>query len=314
MLGRIKAFGSMLKETFIKWSDHDPFRDSGTIAYYTIFSLPGLLVIVVNLAGYVFGTEAVTHQISTQISGVTGGEAGRQIEAIIANANTSKGFTISSLVGVATLLFGATGVFYQTQKSINGMWEVKPDPKRKFLKFLKDRLFSFGMILIVGFLMLVSLIVSAALGALSHWVVANLPDIFIVVFKVLNAVVSLAVITVLFAAMYKILPDAEVGWRDVWVGAFLTACFFVLANLGLGYYFDEADPGSTYGAAGSIILIMLWVSYVALILLFGAQFTQVYACRRGKAIKPVEYAVKTDEESKSRPRRRRFYQWRRHPS
>lgn len=285
----------LLKETFPRWLDRDPFRNSTVIAYYTIFSMPGLLIIIINLAGYFYGEEAITNQISMEISGLMGADAAADVEKIIANASQNNGFTISSVIGFATLIFGATGVFYQLQQTLNIMWEVKPQPKRKILKLIIDRVFSFGLILAVGFLLLVSLVLSAALNMLSDMVALYLSDAFNVIFRLLDVVVSLSIITFLFAAIFKFLPDAEVQWGDVWVGALVTAFLFVIAKFALGLYFGHSDPGSTYGAAGSIILIMLWVSYSGMILLFGAEFTRIYADHCGTRIVPSEFAISTHQ-------------------
>jgi len=288
-----KTLMSLLRETGVRWWARDPFRNSAVISYYTIFSLPGLLVIIVNLAGYFFGREAVTQKLTAEIQDVIGVEAARDISAILARAWETEGFTAASILGIATLIFGATGVFYQLQQTLDIVWEVKPAPKRKFMKLIMDRLFSFGLILTVGFLLLVSLILSAMLSYIGDWVAIYFSSALNIVFRLLDLSVSMAVVTVLFAAIFKFLPDAEVRWQDVWVGAFLTAVLFVLAKFGLGIYFGHSDPASTYGAAGSIILIMLWVTYSGLILLFGAEFTRIYADRYGVEIRPSEFAVST---------------------
>ena len=217
----------------------------------------------------------------------------------MAKASESKGSVIASVLGIATLLFGATGVFYQLQQILNKMWEVKPKPKQKILKLVRDRIFSFGLILVVGFLLLVSLVLSAALSAVGDWVSGHISESLQVAFKILDFLVSLAVVTLLFASIYKFLPDAKISWKDVWIGALMTSVLFVIAKFALGIYFGKSDPGSTYGAAGSIILIMLWVSYAGLILLFGAEFTQVYANRYGKKVRPVSTAVSTEGENEN---------------
>ena len=286
----------LLKETFKKWNEHDPFTNSTVIAYYTIFSLPGLLVIVINIAGYFYDKKAVTKHITTQIQNVVGGDTASDLETIIGNASETKGTVISSILGVATLLFGATGVFYQLQQMLNRIWEVKPKvrTKQKILALLKDRLFSFGLILAVGFLLLVSLVISAAIGAVNTWVSQNFSESLAVIFSVLDILVSIGVVTFLFAAIFKFLPDAKIKWRDVWPGAFLTSILFVVAKFALGLYLGQSDPGSTYGAAGSIILIMLWVSYAGVILLFGAEFTRVYTAKEsGEIPEPNPTAVPT---------------------
>lgn len=287
----------MLKQTFHQFNEREPFNNSIIIAYYTIFSLPGLLVIIINLAGYFFGTDAVTNQISHQIGGIVGGNTAKDVQQIIANASQTKGTVLASILSVATLLFGATGVFYQLQQMLNKIWEVKPKPKQKILKLIKDRVFSFGLILVVGFLLLVSLVLSAALSTVSDWVASHVSEGLNIVFKLLDIAVSLGVITLLFAAIFKFLPDAKVRWADVWHGALVTAVLFVLAKFLLGIYFGHSNPGSTYGAAGSIILIMLWVSYAGLILLFGAEFTQVYAKAHGYKPPPTEVAQSTEGQN-----------------
>lgn len=297
LIGEVKNTGLLLKETFHHWNEREPFNNSIIIAYYTIFSLPGLLVIIINLAGYFFGTEAVTKQLTGQIGGIVGGNTARDVQEIIANASRSEGTTLSTILSIATLLFGATGVFYQLQQILNKMWEVKPKPKQKFLKLIKDRIFSFGLILVVGFLLLVSLVLSAALAAVSDWVQSHVSEGLVVIFKVLDIVASVGVITLLFAGIFKFLPDAKIQWRDVWHGAILTSILFVVAKFLLGLYFGKSDPGSTYGAAGSIILIMLWVSYAGMVLLFGAEFTQVFANRHGRKVEPTEVAESTEGQN-----------------
>jgi len=295
MAKKVKAFfrkfGSSFVETFREWNERQPFASSAVIAYYTIFSLPGLMVIIINVAGYFFGKEAVTDQVISQVQGLAGGNTGELIKQVVAETSETKGSVISSILGIATLIFGATGVFYMVQQILNKIWEVKPKPKQKFLKLARDRLFSFGLILVIGFLLLVSLVISAALTAVSDWLRGRLPDALLVLFNVLDLLISMAIITVLFAAMFKFLPDVHVAWKQVWVGAILTTVLFVIAKYALGLYFGQSDPGSAYGAAASVVLLMLWVSYSSLLLLFGAEFTRVWAKKSGSAVRPVSYAV-----------------------
>jgi membrane protein len=293
LLRRVKNFGALLRDAFKVWNEREPFNNSIIIAYYTIFSLPGLLVIIINLAGYFFGAEAVTNQISTQIGGLTGGDTAKDIQEMVANASKNEGTVLSTILSIATLLFGATGVFYQLQQILNKMWEVEPKPKQKIVKLIKDRVFSFGLILVIGFLLLVSLVLSAAVTSVSDWFSQYISDGLVILFSALDVILSLGVVTLLFAAIYKFLPDAKIRWKDVWVGAFLTSGLFVVAKFLLGLYFANSNPGSTYGAAGSIILIMLWVSYAGLILLFGAEFTKVYADTYGTKVQPSDHAVST---------------------
>lgn len=296
-IGRFfKHIWSTLKRTFKAFGDIDPFNKSIVIAYYTILSLPGLLVIIINLAGYFFGQEAVTGEVTRQIGGAIGGDTAKQVENMIARAAVNEKTTLASVLGIATLVFGATGVFYNLQLIFNAIWEVKPKPKGKFLKLIKDRVFSFGLIVVIGFLLLVSLVLSAALAAVSNWVSSHISESLQILFKVLDILVSLGVVTVLFAALFKFLPDAKVQWRSVWVGAILTSLLFVVAKFLLGLYFGKSDPGSTYGAAGSIVLIMLWVSYAGVILLFGGMFTRVYASKFGHVTAPSEHADNTEPQ------------------
>lgn len=302
ILKKTKYFGSIFRDTFVQWLEREPFRSSAVISFYTIFSLPGLLVIIINLAGYFYGEEAITQRISAEIERMIGGTTAKDIEAIIANASMHRDSLFASLVGIGTLIFGATGVFYQLQQTLNQIWEVKPQPRNKIIKMALDRVFSFGLILAVGFILLVSLILSAMLTVLSDWVEIYFSETFNIVFRILDLSLSLGVITFLFAAIYKILPDATVAWRDVWTGAFVTALLFVVAKFALGFYFGHSNPASAYGAAGTIILIMLWVSYAGLIILFGAEFTRIYADRRGARVKPLEFAVTTCDENE--PKRR----------
>lgn len=267
---QLKTFGTLMKDTFIKWKEKDPFNNSILIAYYTIFSLPGLLVIIINVGGYFYDEKPITTHVLSQIQSTIGGDTAKVIQSIIEKASESKGTVISSILGIATLFFGATGVFYQLQQMLNKIWEVKPNikMKQKILELIRDRIFSFGLILVIGFFMLVSLVLSAGLSALSEWVSAHMSIGITFLFGLLDFGLSLSVISFLFAAMYKFLPDAKIAWKDVWLGALLTGVLFVLAKFALGIYFGKSEPGSMYGAAGSIILIMLWVSYSGLIVLF----------------------------------------------
>jgi len=297
-----KTFLGQVKQAFKDFSSREPFNNSIIVAYYTIFSLPGLLVIVINLAGYFFGKEAVTNQISTQIGSLVGADTAHDIQNIVLKASASKGTVISTILSIATLLFGATGVFYQAQQILNKIWEVKPKPKQKILRLVRDRLFSFGLILVVGFLLLVSLVLSAALSAFSNWFSEHITDALPVLFGILDMLVSIAIITLLFAAIFKFLPDVKISWRDVLPGAFLTAILFTIAKFALGLYFGKSDPASAYGAAGTIVLVMLWVSYAGLILFYGAEFTKVYSTSRGKKVTPTETAEIARPEHKEKDR------------
>lgn len=291
---------SLLKETFTNWNEHDPWRMSAVIAYYAIFSLPGLLIVIIKVVGYFVGDKEVSDELNTTISAQMGPQAAEQMQTIIDQSNNTEGFTLATIVGIGSLVFGATGVFYHVKESLNTMWEVEVKPQKAWLKLIKDRLFSFSMVLIIGFLMLMSLAVSSLITVFSDYLNSVFPHYGPMFFTVVNIVVSLIIITVLFALMFKVLPDAKVRWRDVWVGAIVTSILFVIGKTLIGLYLGYSDPGSAYGAAGSIILILLWVSYTSLILFFGAEFTQTYGRRHGMEIIPVEFAVRVSKAEVSK--------------
>jgi membrane protein len=288
---KFKDFGKLLKNTFKEWKEKDPFRQSAVIAYYAIFSLPALLVIIIAIAGFFMDKEAVSGNIHDQIASAMGSDTADQVENMVTEASETRNSTIATIIGIATLLFGATGVFVQLQKTLNIIWEVKGEKKKKgIITFLRTRIFSFGIILSIGFLLLISLIVTSMLTVMSDWLKSQLPDFILVIFFVLNFLLSLVIISVLFALMFKFLPDAKIKWRHVWVGAFVTGLLFVLGKFALGLYFGKAEPGSVYGAAGSIVLILLWVSYSSMILFFGAEFTRSYADLYEGKVAPTENA------------------------
>ena len=293
----IRDIPSLFKETYKEWMDDEPFDLSAIVAYYSIFSLPALLIIIITIAGSAFGQEAVQNQLKSQISSMIGSDTASQVQTMISESYRQGNAGIALAIGIATLLFGATGVFVALQKSLNRVWEVKADPRKSGIRtLLKTRATSFGIILALGFLLLISLVLTAGLTAVSDWVAARLPDFFLYIFYVINFVVTFGLITLLFALLYRFLPDVNIEWKSVWVGAAITALLFVIGKFALAFYFGEAEPGSTYGVAGSIILILLWVSYSCLILFFGAEFTQVYAKRYGQSIEPNENAIRIEDD------------------
>ncbi|MFD2163532.1 YihY/virulence factor BrkB family protein [Paradesertivirga mongoliensis] len=294
---KIRDIPNLLKETYKDWMDDEPFDLSAIVAYYSIFSLPALLIIIVTVAGIAFGREEVQNQLSGQIGSMIGADTAKDVQAMIVSSQQQDNKGIALIIGIATLLFGATGVFMALQKSLNRVWEVKADPKKSGIKTLvKARAVSFGIILAIGFLLLISLTLTAGLTALSDWIKLRLPDIFLYLFYVINFLITLGIISLLFALLFRFLPDVKIEWRSVWTGAIITALLFVLGKYALAFYFGQAEPGSTYGAAGSIILILLWVSYSCLIMFFGAEFTQVYAKKYGHSIEPNANAIRIDDD------------------
>lgn len=287
---KFKDLIGLLHQTYKEWQEDEPFRLSAVVSYFAIISLPGLLVIVVQVAGLIFGEAAVEGEIVSQISESVGEDTAEDIQEMIAKASQSEDSTIANIFGIGTLIFGATGVFYHLQKSLNKIWEVKADPELGIKKLIKDRLFSLGMVLVIGFLLLISLALSSILSVLSNWVVSNLPDYTIYLFYIVNYLLSIVIVTVLFGLMFKYLPDVEITWNVVWVGAAVTAFLFLLSEVALSIYFSNVEVGSIYGSAGSLVIMMLWVAYSCMILFFGASFTQVYARRYRVKIKPSNHA------------------------
>lgn len=289
---QVKDLGLLLNNTYQEWSDKDPFRQSAVIAYYAIFSIPGLLVLIIAIAGYFFGKDTVNHEILGQIATTMGTETATQVGEILTKSSESKSNVWNTIIGAVILLVGATGVFVELQKSLNYIWHVTVSTKKGILPILKARLFSFGLILAIAFLLIISLVISTALAAFSNWFKVYTSSFVLIVFNVLNFIFSLAVLSALFALIFKILPDAKIKWKHVWLGSIVTGILFTIGKTGLAFYFGKAEPASIYGATGSIILILLWVSYSSMILFFGAEFTAVYAKMYSGTVPPDEIAEK----------------------
>ncbi|PKP32226.1 MAG: ribonuclease BN [Bacteroidetes bacterium HGW-Bacteroidetes-16] len=281
----------ILIKALSKWWVKDPFRESAIIAYYAIFSLPGLLVVIITSAGYFFGSDAVNNHITAQFTSTMGIDTAEQIQNIILQASEAKNSVLATIIGIIIMIVGATTVFAQFQKSLNTIWEVKiDDSKYGIWSFVRIRLFSFGLIVTIAFLLIVSLVTSALLSAFGNWLSGHFSETFFVALQIANFILSFVIITVLFALMFKFLPDAKIKWKHVWIGSMVTAFLFDIGKFGLGLYFGKLNPGDGYGAAGSIILIMLWVSYSSMIVFFGAEFTRAYADFISGRVVPTEIA------------------------
>lgn len=290
---RFKKIFTVLKKAFNGWWVKDPFRESAIIAYYAIFSLPGLLVVILTLAGYFFGRDAVNNHVAAEFSSTMGADTAEQIQKMIVEASKMKNSFWATIIGIATIIIGATGVFAQFQKSLNTIWEVKTDETKSGIWLLiRIRLFSFGLIVSIAFLLIISLLISALLAAFGNWISGNFSESLLVVLQVVNFFLSLVILAVLFALMFKFLPDADIKWRHVWIGSLVTAFLFDIGKLALGLYFGKVNPGVGYGTAGSVILIMLWVSYSSMIVFYGAEFTRAYADEYYGKIAPNEVARK----------------------
>jgi membrane protein len=289
----------ILKESGKDFLDDDCMDSAAALSYYTIFSLPAILVLILMLVGTVMNPSDVRGGFEGQLQSLMGPSAGEQVRTIIQQAEQRPhSGVLPTLLGIAGLLFGATGAFGQLQKALNRTWDVEPDPTQGGVKnFLTKRLFSFGMILVVAFFLLVSLVISAALtglgSRLGSFLPAGLSGPFL---EILNTLVSLGVITLLFAAMFKVMPDVQITWRSVWVGAGVTAVLFVMGKFLIGFYLGKSNPGQAYGAAGSLAVLLLWIYYSSLILLFGAEFTETWAKHRGEGLEPEPGAVRVRRE------------------
>lgn len=282
---------TILKAAYTGFSDDLALKFSASLAYYTIFSLAPLLLLLISLAGIFLGRDAIQGKVFSEINGIVGNDAAKQIQDMIKNLEMNGKSTISVIIGVITLIIGATTVFGEIQQSINIIWQVRPKPKKGWLKMITDRVLSGSMIVTLGFLLLVSLVLNGALTAVSSRLEHFLPAITVTLFNAISIAFSFVVIAVLFAVIFKVLPDAKISWSDVRAGAIFTAVLFMVGRLVIGIYIEKSATSSTYGAAGSLIVILLWIYYTAAILYFGAEFTRAYVDFKGKRIEPAEYAV-----------------------
>ncbi|WP_281541389.1 YihY/virulence factor BrkB family protein [Maribacter aestuarii] len=269
----------MLKSTYFSWISKSPFQLSAVIAYYAILSLPGLLILILELVGSIWGREIVRGELFNEIAAAMGSETAQSIQKIISERGSENTSIFATVLGIGVLVYGATGVFYQLQNAFNEIWDVKPNYSNEILATLFLRLKSFGFILIFGFLLLISFVLTSFLSAFSRQLSRLMPEGLLELSFALDIILSLGFIYLLFGAMFKYLPSTHVPWKAVKIGAALTAILFLIGKYALALYFGKAEPGSTYGAAGSIILVMLWVSYSSLILFFGAHFTRIYSDR-----------------------------------
>jgi membrane protein len=286
----------ILKEAGTAFIENSGPRYSAALSYYTIFSIAPMLLVVIWLSTRFFGQDAVEGKIYEQIDDFIGEEAALQIENTIKNIVLSEDSTAAMILGFITIFIGATVVFIEIQDSLNRIWGVKPKPKRGLLKLITNRILSFSMVISIGFLMLVSLMINSLLSALSGFLQHNFPQIPVAVYQFLSFIFTFLIITVLFVLMFKFLPDAKIKWKDVTVGAVVTALLFILGKFGISIYLSLSDIGSAYGASSSIVLILVWVYYSSIILFFGAEFTQVYAKHLGASITPCDYAVLVEQQ------------------
>lgn len=285
----MKVF-KLLKDTYLSWDKNDPWAKSAVIAYYALFSLPSLLIITVHFAGIFFGRDAVEGRITGEIGGLIGQGSAELIQAMIINSALSESSVLFIIFGIGVLIFGATGVFFQLQKALNDIWSVRAK-KNTFLDTLKRRVISFGMVLAIGLLLLISLVITTAINALSDLIGNYYTDLSSQLVQILNFIFSQIIITALFATIFTLLPDVKIKWKTNLIGAFMTSLLFLAGKYLIGFYFAASDPASVYGAAGSLVLILLWVYYTCLILFLGAEFTVNWALLRNIKIEPSGNAI-----------------------
>ncbi|MDO3426433.1 YihY/virulence factor BrkB family protein [Chryseobacterium sp. APV1] len=294
MIEQLKFFWETLKESFRQWNNSSASSDAASLAYYAIFSIPGLLIIIIWIAGYFFGEEAIRGEITNQISGIMGKDVAKSIQDMIAGALIDRENIFMKAVGVGSLVFGSTTLFFQLQHSLNNLWDVQATPKKAFVKFLLDRANSLGMILIIGFLLMITMVLSSMISILNNWITNYFGLETYLIVQLVNFGIGFAIVMLLFALMFKILPDVRMRWKPVWNGAFLTAILFTLGKFLLSLYFGTTKPTSAFGAAGTVILIMMWINYSCMLIFFGAEYTKVYAYEKGYTILPSKHAKWSD--------------------
>ena len=286
-------------ETFREWSEDKASRLSAALAYYTVFSIPPLMVVAIGIASFFTDRATIEEQVVAQAGGLMGQQGAEGIRTILQSAEQpGNGELLPTLFGLALLIFGASGVFTQLQDAMNTIFGVKPNPRRGIMGLIKDRFLSFTMVLTIGFILLVSLVLSTVLSALGGFIGGLVTEAEILLW-IVNFVISFGVFTALFALIFKTIPDVKMAWRDVLVGAAVTAILFKIGEYALSFYFDRSDPTSAFGAAGSIILLLLWIYYSAQIIFLGAEFTEVYARVLGSGIQPEEDAVAITKEARA---------------
>ncbi|WP_299826307.1 YihY/virulence factor BrkB family protein [uncultured Pontibacter sp.] len=291
----LKEIFKLLKLSVNEFLDNNSLRLAAALAFNAIFSIPPLLLIIIKAAGFFFGEEAVSGQLEEQASTAISPEAAAEIQTMVKNASTQESSGWALWVGIGTLIFASTTFFVTLQQSLNSVWNLKVKPTSGILRMAKERVFSFGLILSISLLMLISFVISAAVSILSGYLSDMLPGIGVWLIKALDFIISIGLTTLLFALILKFLPDGIIRWKDTLIGALITALLFTIGKFLISWYIGTSDPGSAYGAAGSIILILVWIYYSSMIVFFGAEFTQQYAQKYGQRIRPKAHAVFVEE-------------------
>ena len=291
----VKGIWEILKSTFQGFSDDKVTKLSGSLAYSTIFSIGPLFIVLIYLCSIFLGREAAQGKVYIYLTDLLGNNTAMQLQNIIKDAAVSEHGHMMVTIGIIMLIIGATSIFAEIQDSINSIWRLKPKPKKGWLKMIQNRLLSFSIIISLGFLLLVSLTVTAFIDGFSDRLERLFPGIAVVVFYIFNQVVTFVVVTLIFGVIFKVLPDAKIKWKDVFGGSVVTALLFMLGKFAISVYINKSNIGSIYGTTGSLIILLLWIYYSSIILYFGAEFTKAYAKKYGSAIHPNEYTVTTKE-------------------
>lgn len=286
---------TVLKKTVINFYEDDSISYASSIAFYTIFSMPAILIIALSIGTTFYERNVVQDELLNQVERLIGMNSEKEITEIISNAKFDATSTFAKSVGIATLIFSATTVFASLQTSLNKIWGIKPKPRRGIVKFLINRLLSLAMVAVMGFLLLVSLVIDAALVLFQSFLSRIMEGFALQILNAMNVAVSFAIVTVIFGLLFKVLPDADVKWRDVWVGSVVTTILFTIGKFLIGFYLGNSAFGSAYGAAGSLVIILVWIYYSTIIVLFGAELTSVYTEEIGERIKPNDTAVKVQQ-------------------
>jgi membrane protein len=290
----------VLKASFGGFVDDKVPKLSGSLSYYMIFSMGPLLLIIITVCSFFFGRDAIEGGVYRQLEGFTGKDTAAQLQEIIKNASLSGKTTVATVIGIITLVIGATSVFAEMQDSINMIWGVKAKPKKGWLKMLQNRFISFSVIISMSFLLLVSLGISALIESFGNYLQGRFPEVTVIFFYVLNLLITMIVTGFIFSIVFKVLPDAEISWKDVVAGAIVTTVLFLLGKFAISFYISKAEIGSTYGPAGSLIILIIWIYYSSMILYYGAEFTKAYAMEYGAPIHPAKYAVAVEQVEKEK--------------
>ena len=288
---KIHKLGNALLKSFKYFSEDKILKYSASLAYTTVFSMGPLLIVIIFLASFFYDREAAAGKIFFQMQEFVGKDAAKQLQTIIENASISGKKTFAATIGIATLLVGSTAIFAEIQDSINSIWGLKAKPRKGIWKMLRNRFLSFSVVISLGFLLLVSLAIATVIEGVSDRLTAQFPNVAVVFFYILNLIITFVITSGLFAVIFKILPDATTRWKDVLPGAIASGLLFMLGKFGISFYVSRSDVASTYGAAGSLVILLLWVYYSAIILYLGAEFSKAWAVQSGSNIRPNDYAV-----------------------